>query len=67
MIRLSQEAYLDKILAKFNVENSKRCFIIMQHGFSLSKTQCPINTDEVVWMSKIPYALSIGSIMYAMI
>ena len=33
----------------------------------MSKTQCPTTTDERERMSKVPYASTIGSIMYAMI
>ena len=39
----------------------------MCHGISLSKTQCPMMQDEQDLMSKIPYASTIGSIMYAML
>lgn len=40
----------------------KRDFIPMSHGISLRKTQCPSTTNEKDRMSKIPYALAIGSI-----
>ena len=49
------------------MQNSKRGFLPMYHGMSLSKTQCPIMQDERDRMSKIPYASAIGSIMYAMV
>ncbi len=39
----------------------------MSHGVKLSKIQCPSTTDERSWMSAIPYASAVGSIMYAMI
>ena len=39
----------------------------MSHGIKLIKTQCPSTTDEQCQMSVIPYALAVGSIMYAMI
>ena len=39
----------------------------MSHGIHLSKSQCPMTTDERDRMSKVPYASAIGSIMYAMI
>ena len=39
----------------------------MSHGIKLSKSQCPITKDEREHMDKIPYASSIGSIMYAML
>ncbi|XP_058784936.1 secreted RxLR effector protein 161-like [Vicia villosa] len=39
----------------------------MQHGMCLSKTQSPSTKDDRDHMNKIPYASSIGSIMYAML
>ena len=67
MIGLSQSTYIDKVLNRFSVQNSKRGFLPMCHGIILSKTQCPTMQDERDCMSKIPYASSIGSIMYAML
>ena len=39
----------------------------MQHGLSLSKTQCPLDIDEIKRISSVPYTSAIESIMYAMI
>ena len=39
----------------------------MTHGINLSKAQCPKTQDERECIKKIPYALTIGSIMYAML
>ena len=49
------------------MEEAKKGFLPMSHGMHLSKTQCPTMTDERECMSKVPYASTIGSIMYAMI
>ena len=49
------------------MQNSKRGFLPMCHGISLSKTQCPTMQDEQDRMNKIPYASAIGSIMYVML
>ena len=38
----------------------------MSHCINLSKTQCPMTKDERDRMSKIPYSLAIGSIIYVM-
>ena len=67
LIGLSQSSYIDKVLSRFNMQDSKRGFLPMSHGISLSKTQCPSTQDERDRMSKIPYASAIGSIMYAML
>ncbi|KAK9037093.1 hypothetical protein V6N11_022015 [Hibiscus sabdariffa] len=49
------------------MEESKRGFLPMRHGISLSKEMCPSSPQERERMSQIPYASAIGSIMYAMI
>ncbi|KAJ9551376.1 hypothetical protein OSB04_015421 [Centaurea solstitialis] len=66
LIGLSQSTYLDKILKKFNMSESKKGYLPMQHGIRLSKNQCPSTSEELDRMSRIPYASAIGSIMYAM-
>ena len=67
LIGLSQDTYIDKVLKRFNMEQSKKGFLPMSHGVHPSKTQCPSTVDERERMSKVPYASAIGSIMYAMI
>ncbi|KAK1695566.1 hypothetical protein QYE76_012263 [Lolium multiflorum] len=67
LIGLSQSTYLDKILKKFRMDESKKGFLPMLPGKVLSKTQGPATTDERERMSKIPYASAVGSIMYAML
>ena len=67
LIGLSQDTYLDKILKRFGMADSKKGAIPMVTGTRLSKTQCPIGADELKKMSEVPYASAIGSIMYAMI
>ena len=49
------------------MESSEKGFLPMSHGVKLSKTQCPLTTDERSRMSAISYASAVGSIMYAMI
>jgi hypothetical protein len=39
----------------------------MSHDITLSKKKCPSEPDEQERMRVIPYALAIGSIMYAML
>ncbi|KAJ9566114.1 hypothetical protein OSB04_002080 [Centaurea solstitialis] len=67
LIGLSQSTYIDKILKKFRMDESKKGFIPMQHGIVLSKTQCPVSSQEQDKMKSVPYASAIGSIMYAML
>ncbi|KAJ9544557.1 hypothetical protein OSB04_024264 [Centaurea solstitialis] len=67
LIGLSQSTYIDKILKKFRIDESKKGFIPMQHGIVLSKTQCPVSSPDQDKMKSVPYASAIGSIMYAML
>ncbi|KAJ9557932.1 hypothetical protein OSB04_012546 [Centaurea solstitialis] len=67
LIGLSQSTYIDKILKKFRMDESKKGFLPMQHGIMLSKTQCPVSSQDQDKMKSVPYASAIGSIMYAML
>ena len=67
LLGLSQSGYIDKLLKKFSMQDSKRGFLPMSHGIKLSKSQCPTTKDERECMDEIPYASAIGSIMYAML
>ena len=67
LIGLSQSSYIEKVLKRFSMQDSKRGYLPMSHGITLSKSQCPNTKDEQDRMSKIPYASAIGSIMYAML
>jgi hypothetical protein len=67
LIGLSQQAYIDKILNRFNMQDSKKGFLPMSHGITLSKKQCPTDLNEKERMRAFSYASAIGSIMYAMI
>ena len=67
LLGLSRSGYIDKVLKRFRMQDSKRGFLPMSHGIKLGKSQCPTTKDERERMDKIPYALAIGSIMYAML
>ena len=66
LLGLSQGTYIDKVLKRFSMDNSKKGFIPMSQGIHLSRGQCPSSSEERERMSRIPYASAIGSIMYAM-
>jgi len=67
MLSLSQESYIDKILERFSMTNSKKGNLPMTSGMQLSKSQSPTTPEGIERMSRVPYASAIGSIMYAMI
>nr|GEV71924.1 retrotransposon protein, putative, Ty1-copia subclass [Tanacetum cinerariifolium] len=65
LIRLSQSAYMDKILKIIRMDNSKLDNILMQERLDLNKSQGASTPKEVKRMQKVPYDLVVGSIMYA--
>nr|GFB65655.1 retrotransposon protein, putative, Ty1-copia subclass [Tanacetum cinerariifolium] len=65
LIGLNQSAYIDKILKKFNMQNSKKGFIPMEVKHDLSNEMCASSDEEKAYMKKVPYASAVGSIMYA--
>nr|GEY35006.1 hypothetical protein [Tanacetum cinerariifolium] len=65
LIGLSQSAYMDKILKRYRIDNSKRGYILMQERLDLNKTQDASTPGEVKRMQNVPYASVVGSIMYA--
>ena len=60
LIGLSQSTYIDKMLHRFSMQESKRGNIPMSHGIHLSRDLCPRTQDQRDHMSKIPYASAIG-------
>ncbi|GKE18953.1 retrotransposon protein, putative, ty1-copia subclass, partial [Tanacetum coccineum] len=62
LIGLNQSAYIEKILKRFYMENSKRGTIPMQEKLKLSKSQGASTPAEKQRMQNIPYASAIGSI-----
>ena len=67
LIGLSQSTYLDKVLKKFKMDQSKKGLLPLLQGVKLSKTQSPTTTEDRKRIKVIPYASVIGSIMYVML
>nr|GEY95734.1 hypothetical protein [Tanacetum cinerariifolium] len=65
LIGLCQSAYIEKILKRYCMENSKRGSIPMQEKLKLSKSQGASTPAEIKRMQNVPYASAVGSIMYA--
>ena len=61
----SQEAYIDKILSQFNLQDLKMHITPIDSNIHLSKDQCSSTDEEKVAMSKIPYREAIGPLMLA--
>nr|GEZ63941.1 hypothetical protein [Tanacetum cinerariifolium] len=67
LIRLGQNAYMDKILKRYKMDNSRRGHIPMQEKLDLNKTQGASTHKEVKRMKNIPYASAVGSIIYVLV
>ncbi|GJT68410.1 retrotransposon protein, putative, ty1-copia subclass [Tanacetum coccineum] len=64
LIGLCQSAYIEKIIKRFYMENSKHGTIPMQEKLKFSISQGSSTPAEIRRMQNIPYALAVGSIMY---
>ena len=49
------------------MENAKVVSTPLPGHFKLTKEMCPKTQEEEDKMSKVPYALAVGSLMYAMV
>ncbi|GKF22143.1 retrotransposon protein, putative, ty1-copia subclass, partial [Tanacetum coccineum] len=59
LIGLGQNAYMDKILKRYKMNNSKRGHIPMQERLDLNKKQGTSTPKEVKRMQNIPYASAV--------
>ncbi|KAL0556527.1 hypothetical protein IC582_005041 [Cucumis melo] len=66
-LAMSQTSYIDKMLSRYKMQNSKKGLLLYRYGIHLSKEQCPKTPQEVEDMSNIPYASPAESLMYAML
>ena len=66
-LKLSQLEYEKKVLNRFNMNEAKPVSIPLGSHFKLSKEQSLKKEKERDHMSKVPYASTIGSLMYAMV
>ena len=67
MLGLSQAGYIDKILARFIMQNSKKGLLPFRHGVPLFDDQRPKTFEEEKTIRQVPYASAVGSLMYVML
>ena len=67
ILDLSQAFYINEILARYNMQDSKKGFVPFRVGISLSSDQHPKTIAEIERMRGISYASAVGSLMYAML
>jgi ATP-binding cassette subfamily B (MDR/TAP) protein 1 len=66
-LQLSQAEYICKVLQRFNMRDAKPIRTPLVSHFRLSKEQCPETDEKKDFMARVPYASTIGSLMYAMV
>eukprot|EP00253_Pinus_taeda_P001764 PITA_01764 len=64
---LNQRKYVETILQRFNMQDSKPVKVLVPVGVRLSTEQCPKTQEEEEDMSCVPYASAVGSFMYVMV
>nr|GEV87706.1 retrotransposon protein, putative, Ty1-copia subclass [Tanacetum cinerariifolium] len=64
LIGLCQSAYIEKILKRYHMKNSKRGSIPMQEKLRMCKSQGASTPAELKRIQNVPYASAVGSIMY---
>eukprot|EP00253_Pinus_taeda_P026448 PITA_26448 len=64
---LNQRKYVETILQRFNMQDSKPVKVPILVGVRLSAEQCPKTQEEEEDMSRVPYASAVGSLVYAMV
>ena len=64
---LSQERYIEKVLNRFNMKDAKPVGTSLATHFKLSVDLCHCNDKERKEMKKIPYASTVGSLMYSIV
>ena len=67
MISLSQESYINSILAHFNLTDAKPMSTPMDPSMWFSKDQSPQTPEEMAEMQNVPYQEGTGSLQYCAI
>ncbi|KAA0051787.1 gag/pol protein [Cucumis melo var. makuwa] len=62
-LAMSQTSYIDKMLSRYKMQNSKKVLLPYRYGIHLSKEQCLKTPQEIEDMSNIPYASTVGSLI----
>ena len=65
--KLSQEKYIGKLLEKFSIQDAKTRSTPLATHFNLTKKQSPKRMKTRKDMAKVPYASTVGSLMYIMV
>jgi hypothetical protein len=64
-LSLSQHAYIDAIITRFNFDDLRPSSIPIDPSAPLSKSQSPSKLEDIAKMRNVPYREAVGSLMYA--
>ena len=64
---LSKKSYIQKVLQRFNLFDSRPVLTRIVSHFKLSSSQSPQTEDERKLMQRVPYSSAVGSLMYSMV
>ncbi|KAJ7962614.1 Retrovirus-related Pol polyprotein from transposon TNT 1-94 [Quillaja saponaria] len=67
LLGLSQRAYIDRVLDRFNMHKCKPGDVPVVKGDRFSLDQCPVNDFQREFMKNVPYASAVGSLLYAQV
>jgi hypothetical protein len=67
VLGLSQKAYLEKVLMKYNMHKSNATAAPIVKGNSFGEVQCPKNQYKIDLMKAVSYASAVGSLQYAQV
>jgi hypothetical protein len=66
-LTLSQGEYIEKVLERFRMQNEKPISTPLAIHFKLTKEMCPKTHRADRIHVRVPYSLTIGNLMYAMV
>ena len=67
ILGLSQKTYIEKVLERYGMQDCKPRDTPVAKGEKFSLSQCPKNDLKFKEIQKIPYASTVGSLMYAQV
>ena len=64
LLTLSQKQYLQDVLERFGLANTRPVATPLDPGARLSKEQCPQTEADRTFMQSVPYSQLVGALMY---
>ena len=64
---LLQKSYIQKVLQRFNMTDSRLVLLLIARHFKLSSSQSPQTENEKRFMQRVLYSSAVGSHMYSLV